>query len=76
MYKYINCTCIYTLIMKRVCEISMMPMCFDTRVACDVKYVVSRIVLTLKYRYMCYVFNKKGQLLILKKMGKKILIQL
>lgn len=43
--------------MKRVCEIYMMPMCFDTRVACDVKYVVSRIVLTLKY--MCYVFNKK-----------------
>lgn len=45
--------------MKGVCEISMMPMCFDTRVACDVKYVVSGIVLTLKYRYMCYVFNKK-----------------
>lgn len=62
--------------MKGVCEISMMPMCFHTRVACDVKYVVSGIVLTLKYRYMCYVFNKKvkteGQLLIL----KKILIQL
>lgn len=57
MYRYINCTCIYTLIMKGVCEIFMIRtcMCFDTRVGPDVKYVVSAIVLTLKYN----VFNKK-----------------
>lgn len=59
IYMYINCTCIFTLIMKGVCEISMIPtgtcMCFDTRVAPDVKYVVRAIVLTLKYN----VFNKK-----------------